>query len=146
MSELKKWEPFSFAGFGDFRKLLQNLFPEKGASLEPWLEEGNLAVDISQGREGETIVRASLPGFKKENIDVQVHDGILTIKAESTEEHEAKGEKFYHKERRWGSLSRRIALPGNPSDEGIAADLKDGVLTVKIPAGKGNQPRRIEIR
>lgn len=110
------------------------------------MQTGSLAVDISEGKEGETIVRASLPGFKKEDVQVSVHNGVLDIKAESREETETKDEKFFRKERRYGSLSRRIALPGNPSGEGVAAELKDGVLTVKVPGNGKSGPKKIDIK
>lgn len=143
MSQMKLRDPFDFGGM---RNLLRGFFDDAGFQLAPTLEEGALAVDISEGKEGETIVRASLPGFKKEDVKVSVHQGVLDIRAESKEEHETKDEKFYRKERRWGAVSRRIALPGNPAEDGVQAELKDGVLTVKVQPSKANQPRQIAVR
>lgn len=143
MSQMKLRDPFDIGGM---RNLLRGFFDDAGFQLAPALEEGALAVDISEGKEGETIVRASLPGFKKEDVKVSVHQGVLDIRAESKEEHETKDEKFYRKERRWGAVSRRIALPGNPAEDGVQAELKDGVLTVKVQPSKANQPRQIAVR
>jgi HSP20 family protein len=123
---------------------LRNFF--RGFMDEEGLGEDSLAVDISEGKDGETIVRASLPGFKREDVQVSVHNGVLDIKAENREENETKDEKFFRKERRVSSVTRRIALPGNPGNEDIAASLKDGVLTVKVAASKKNGPRRVEIK
>jgi HSP20 family protein len=123
---------------------LRNFF--RGFLEDDAVNEGNLAVDISEGAEGETIVRASLPGFKREDVQVSVHNGVLDIKAESREESETKDEKFFRRERRVNSLSRRIALPGNPGAEDVTAEMKDGVLKLKIAPSAKNGPRRVEIK
>ena len=127
----------------DLRNFFRSAF--ENDDVDQWLQQGALAVDISEGKEGETIVRASLPGFKKEDVHVSVHNGVLDIKAESTEETETKNEKFFRRERRFGSVARRIALPGNPGSEDVAADLKDGVLTVKVRPAAKDGPKKIAI-
>jgi HSP20 family protein len=108
------------------------------------LEEGTLPLDISED-EKSVIVRASVPGFAKEDVDVEVHEGVLTIKAQHTEEHEEKTEKFYRKERRVGSMSRRVKLPNIVDGGETAAELKDGVLTVRVPKTKAAQPTKVKI-
>lgn len=143
MGDLRIRDPFAFTGL---RNLFRGFFDEPNFELAPHLEEGALAVDISEGKEGELVVRASLPGFKREDVQVSVHNGVLDIKAESREEKETKDEKFYRKERRWGAVSRRIALPGSPAEEGVTAELKDGVLTVRIPGSKGKGPRKVDVK
>jgi HSP20 family protein len=110
-----------------------------------WNEEGTLPLDISE-KDGEVLVRASLPGFQKNEVDVQVHQGVLTITAEHTEELETKDEKFYRKERRYGAVSRRVALPGVVDSGKANAELKDGVLTVRIPQSEAARPRQISIK
>src|ERR1051326_3140336 len=92
------------------------------------LDEGTLPLDISED-EKNVIVRASVPGFAKEDIDVEVHNGVLTLKASKKVEHEEKGERFYRRELRFGSMSRRVALPSTVEDGKTQAELKDGVLT-----------------
>lgn len=145
MGQIRLRDPFAIA-MPDLRSLFRGFIDDEDVGLRPVLEEGSLAVDISQGKEGETIVRASLPGFKREDVQLSVHNGVLDIKAESKHEEETKGEKFYRRERRVSSLSRRIALPGNPDGEGVAAELKDGVLTVKIPTPAKNGPKQIAVK
>ena len=77
---------------------------------------------------------------------MQVHEGVLSIKAEHTDEKEERGERFYRRERRIGSVSRRIALPGVVHDAQVDAELKDGVLTLSIPLPEKAKPKQIEIR
>lgn len=143
MRIMKVRDPFELGGMRD---LVREFFEEPGLRSFPTFSEDALPVDISEGKEGETIVRASLPGFRKEDVKISVHEGVLEISAEHSAESETSDEKFYRKERRWGSMSRRIALPGQPADDGVDAELKDGVLTVRVKPAKGSQPRAIAVR
>lgn len=142
MADIVRREPFV-----GMRQMMDRLFDD--SFFRPhngWgLEEGTLPLDVSQS-EGVLKVRASLPGFKKEDVDVQVHEGVLSIKAEHTEESETKGERFYRRERTVGSVSRRIALPGIVHDAKVDAELADGVLTLTLPLPEKAQPKQIEIR
>jgi HSP20 family protein len=132
--------------FPSMRQLMDRFFdepffraPTRGA------DDGTLDVDISE-KDHQLIVRASVPGFKKEDIEVQVHQGVLSINAKHNEETEEKGETFYRKERRYGSVSRRIALPGIVQDAPVDAELKDGVLTLRIQVPEQARPKQIEIK
>lgn len=113
-------------------------------SLAPVIEEGNLALDVSED-DRSVIVRASLPGFRREDIDVEIHDGVLSIKAERNEEKEEKGETYYRRERRYGTVSRRVALPSVVIEGETSADLKDGVLSLRIPKSPKAMPKKVKI-
>ena len=106
---------------------------------------GMLALDIAEG-DGELIVRASVPGFSKEDIDVQIQDGVLSIKAGHTEDPETSDERFYRRERRVGAVSRRVALPGEFTEAEARAELADGVLTLRIPQAEASRPKQIPIQ
>ncbi|MHC5006869.1 MAG: Hsp20/alpha crystallin family protein [Planctomycetota bacterium] len=105
---------------------------------------GTLALDIAES-EGELIVRASVPGFGKDDIEVQILDGVLSIKAERTEDSETTDERFYRRERRVGSVSRTVALPGELTVADSRAELADGVLTLRIPQAEASRPKQIPI-
>lgn len=126
--------------------VLESVFrdPFFAGAIVPGVEEGSLALDVSED-DAHVIVRASLPGFKKEDIDVEIHDGVLTINATHNEETEEKTERFYRKERRMGSTSRRIALPSAVQENGAKAELKDGVLSLWIPKLAKETPRKVQI-
>src|SRR5262245_58242729 len=96
--------------FGNLRRMVDRVFDDTffRAPAAGFADEGSLALDMME-KDGNVVVKASLPGFQKEDIDVQVHDGVLYIKAEHTAEHEARDAKFYRRERRYGSVSRRVA-------------------------------------
>jgi HSP20 family protein len=108
-------------------------------------DEGTLALDISQ-KDGNVIVQASLPGFRKEDIDVQLHQGVLSIDARNSEETEQKAQHYYRRERRRQSLARRIALPGIVESGKVDAVLKDGILTLTVPLPEQEKPKQIEIK
>lgn len=127
-------------------RVFQSFFSEPiFAEMAPrGLSEDTLPLDISED-ETSVIVRASVPGFAKDDVEVQVHEGVLTINAKHTEEHEEKGEKYFRRERRVGSMSRRVKLPDNVSGGEASADLRDGVLTVKVPKTKAALPTKVRI-
>ena len=115
-----------------------------GLGVAPMFEEGALEVDISEDAE-RVLVRASVPGFKRDDIAVDIHEGVLTISATMNEETEEKTERYHRRERRTGSVSRRIALPVAVNEEAAKATLTDGVLELRLPKDGTTGPRRIAI-
>ncbi len=107
--------------------------------------EAALPIDVAE-RDGKLVVEASLPGYKKDEIEVQVHDGTLMIKAERKQETEEQDGKFYRRERSWGAVSRTVALPADVDEAVVDAELKNGVLTVSLPLLEQHGPKSIEIR
>ncbi|MBX3384380.1 MAG: Hsp20/alpha crystallin family protein [Phycisphaeraceae bacterium] len=106
--------------------------------------EGNLALDVSED-EQHYIVRASLPGYQKDQVEISAHNGLLSIRAQRSEEHEEKGERFLRRERRFGSVQRVVSLPGEVDEDKIVAELKEGELVVRLPKTPKNTPRRISV-
>jgi HSP20 family protein len=124
-----------------FSHMIGDGFGEGG--LEP-ASEGVLPLDVLED-EKSVIVRASLPGFSPDEVDVEVHNGILTIQARHEEENEEQGPRFLRRERRWGSVSRNVALPTLVDEQACEADLSNGVLTLRIPKSQEAMPRKIKI-
>ena len=122
-----------------FRELPQT--PDAATKLAP-------AVDvITKG--GEMIIRADLPGVKREDVDVSFRNGVLTISGERKEEEEHEDAGYLVKERRYGAFRRSMTLPEGIDEERIKASFKDGMLEVTVK-GAGTQvqegPKRIEIQ
>lgn len=147
MADIIPVEPFRWMDrdFGNLRRMMERIFDDSFFRSPAMSEDRSLALDVLE-KDGNVVVKASLPGFKKDEIDVQVHEGALYIKAEHNEEEEEKGAKFYRRERRYGAVARRIALPGTVSEAEVNAELKDGVLTVTLPAPAKPQAKQIEIK
>ncbi len=78
------------------------------------------------------LVKMELPGFKSEDLDISLEDSCLTISGKHEHEEEVEEKDYYRKERHSGSFTRSMALPREVKDEDIAANLKDGVLEVRI--------------
>ncbi|GAB4287477.1 MAG: Hsp20/alpha crystallin family protein [Coriobacteriia bacterium] len=98
------------------------------SSAAPWMPR----IDVRT--EGDDmVVYAELPGLEREDIDVSVTDGVLTIKGERKAESEQKGQGWLIRERSYGAFERSLALPESVDADAIQADYHDGVLEVHVP-------------
>ncbi|MEK3718823.1 Hsp20/alpha crystallin family protein [Paenibacillus sp. FSL R7-0333] len=97
--------------------------------------------------EGAYLIEAELPGFRKEEIDIDYSSPYLTIKAVRTEEsnEENKDHQMVRRERRYGEYVRRFYVQ-DIDDAGIRASLRDGVLSLEVPKRQKSQGKRIEIQ
>jgi HSP20 family protein len=103
------------------------------------------AVDI-QETEKEYLIKAELPEMKKEDVKVDVLDGVLTIGGERTQEKEEKGKKFHKTERSYGKFVRQFALPAEVDAAKVLAEYKDGVLSVHLPKIASAKPNAISVK
>jgi HSP20 family protein len=103
-------------------------------------------IDVFE-REGKLVTRVDLPGLKKEDVKVDVADGVLTISGERKRETEEKKEQFYRSEREYGSFYRAVALPEGTKIDDIKATFANGVLevTMPLPVAIAEKPRTIQI-
>ena len=99
--------------------------------------EGQLAVDVAQTAD-ELIVVAAMAGTRPENIELHLHNDLLTIRGERVSPVALSDEHFYH-ECYWGKFSRSIVLPVNVRVESVQAQYSHGVLVIRLPkANRGN--------
>lgn len=103
------------------------------------------AMDVIE-REDAFVAELELPGMKPEDFQVELNDGVLTIRGERKQETEEKGKQFHRTERVFGSFERRIELPTAVEADKIEASYKDGVLTVTVPKVAGRKPRKVEVK
>jgi HSP20 family protein len=126
-------------------RMIDQFFEDPFLALTPMAvarEMGSLPLDLSED-ENNYIVRASLPGFAPDDVNVEMDENILTITA--TKEEEETNERFHRRERRWGSVQRQIVLPVPVKDERLEAELNEGVLTLKLPKVQKAPPKKIHI-
>ena len=102
-------------------------------------------VDVYQNGDHEVVLMAELPSMKREDIDITVDDGTLTIKGEKRVPSDLKEEQFHRIERRYGAFSRSFSLPQTVDAGKVAAEYKDGVLTVRLPMREEAKPRQIKV-
>jgi HSP20 family protein len=103
------------------------------------------AVDLVE-RKDHFLVKADLPGLRKEDVTVTLQNGMLTIKGEKKLEAEEQDTSYYHRERVYGSFTRTIQLPSSVDARKIEAQFKDGVLNVRLPKTEEAKPRQIDIK
>ena len=113
------------------------------------LLEGIWAPDVEVfEREGKLVVRADLPGLRREDVKVEIRDNELVLEGERREEHEERREGFYQSEVSYGRFYRSIPLPEGVDSSDAAAKFRDGVLEIemKLPERPQEKVRRVEIR
>lgn len=91
-------------------------------------------------------IAVELPGVDTSDIDVSVHDGVLTLKGEKRSEREEKGETWFFSERQYGSFTRSFRLPPDADQSKVKADMKEGVLTVTIPKRTKEEPKAQKVK
>jgi HSP20 family protein len=104
------------------------------------------SIDIEE-TDGTVVVRAELPGVKKEDLDIEVTPDALILKAETKQEKEEKGKRYYRKERAWGMFQRMIPLPVEVKSNEAKASLKDGLLEITLPkAAAEKKPEAVKVK
>jgi HSP20 family protein len=103
------------------------------------------SADISE-TDQEYLVRAELPAVRKEDVQVTLEDGVLTIRGERRQRQTEKTEKFHRIESFSGEFSRAFSLPDDAEAAGVRAESKDGVLTVHIPKRAVAKPAPLQIK
>ena len=118
-----------------------------GRSDEGLLTSGSWVppVDIYQDGDQEVVLKVELPDVTREDIDISVDNGTLTIRGEKKLSKDVKEEQYHRIERRYGSFSRSFSLPQTVDASKVGADYKNGVLTVRLPLREEAKPRQIKV-
>lgn len=144
--ELVRWEPFD--GLNRLHSRINDLFDENfgraralpSATAGVWLPP----VDILESKDA-YLIRAELPGMKKEEFNLEVNDGTLTLSGERKAESLTDGVEYHRNERIHGRFSRSFYLPQTVKQEGIKANCRDGILEIHVPKVEEAKPRQIAI-
>ena len=105
---------------------------------------GQLAVDVYETAD-KLIVKARTAGISRKDLDVSISDNILTVSGVLSGGEDENTTKWHIQECYWGEFSRTIALPVEVKEEGVEANLKDGVLTISFEKEKSNAPKVINV-
>jgi HSP20 family protein len=145
--------PFRGRGFYDPQSEVHSLFDEmfgnvgrasgrhQGAQPMQWTP----TLDVLH-EDGDLLIRAELPGVKREEVEITLHERVLTISGERRAEEQREGSGYYVRERRHGTFRRSLVLPHDVEEGGISARFEDGVLEVRVPGGAAERaPKRIQI-
>ncbi|MDQ3910279.1 MAG: Hsp20/alpha crystallin family protein [Actinomycetota bacterium] len=143
--------PHGGRGFYDPQSEVNRLFDEMFGNLgsttgRQQRTQWAPALDVVQD-DGDLLIRAELPGVKREDVEVTFHEGVLTISGERRAEEQREGSGYLVRERRYGSFRRGLVLPHDVEEGRISARFVDGVLEVRVPGGATELvPKRIEIQ
>ncbi|KIY69917.1 HSP20-like chaperone [Cylindrobasidium torrendii FP15055 ss-10] len=147
---------FYYEPFYNVERLLESAFPRLQAQASLLNQGGNAdsatvairpRMDLHEDSEKNTVTASfELPGIKKEDINIDVHDGRLTVSGETKISEEREEDGYAIRERRYGKFSRTLRLPQGIKDDEVKAALENGVLTVSFPkAAPESAPKKINI-
>ena len=136
MSErVRTGDPFDL-----FSRMMGASEREPLTSGQDWLP----AVDIREEQQGYVLVM-DVPGLAAEDLDVDLHEGILTVRGARSEEETKQGEHYIRVERRQGKFARQFRVPPSTRPEDLRAGVKDGVLTIHVPKGGAPEARSVPV-
>jgi HSP20 family protein len=142
-----KWDPFrNVAALQDrINRIFDESFSrtsdvDDDISMSAWKP----SVDIYETDEA-IILKAELPGIKKEDVSVEIKDNVLTLRGERVEDKEIKEGSYFRKERCFGTFSRAFNLQHRVQPDKIKAKFKDGILEIEIPKPEEEKPKQITV-
>ena len=142
--ELVRWEPFE--SLNQMHARINDLFGDSFSRT--WKNSNSVAwyppVDVLESKDA-YLIRAELPGMKKEDFHLEVKDGTLTLTGERQSEKATDGAEYRSVERVSGKFWRSFSLPETVKHDGIQATYKDGILEIHVPKAEEAKPRQIEI-
>ena len=137
-----------FEGMSPFGLTFGRLFDDMLGRTGPRAEDGERVLtpmlDIVED-EHAFVVTAELPGLSKEDVQIQLENGVLSISGEKKQVLETKGQSWHRAERRYGTFYRAVSLPRGVAGEGTEAKFEGGVLTVRVPKREDVKPKAIKI-
>jgi HSP20 family protein len=143
MSNLTRWEPAR--EMMTLREAMDRLFDD--AFTRPFsMRDGwsAPAIDMYQ-TDDEIVVKASLPGIKVDEVQINITGDVLTLKGEVKHEEESKDKAWHIREQRWGSFQRSVALPTNVVADKAKAEFENGILNITLPKAEEVKPKTITI-
>jgi len=146
MTNLIAWDPFR-----EFRTLQERFNRAFGGATTPARRDEEMSlgawmppVDIAEDKD-RILLTAELPGFKEDQIAIQMEGGVLTLRGERKFEEEKDGRNYHRVERAYGQFVRSFTLPNNVDREAIEANFSDGLLQIELPKREESKPRQIPI-
>ncbi len=142
---IARWDPFK--ELTSLREDMERLFNSFFERYPREKAEGfwSPPLDVEE-TENEFVIKAELPGMKKEDIKVSLSGDTLTISGEKKKEAEEKGKTYYRMERSYGKFQRTITLPAEVEMDKAKASYQNGVLTLNLPKSEVARPREIPIQ
>jgi HSP20 family protein len=141
LTKISTWPTLS--RLSDLREEIDRLFESPLARTSEFLG-WTPAFDVYEEKDN-YVVKAELPGMKKEDINVSIQGGELVISGERKSETKDGAGEVYRSERHFGRFQRAVSLPATVSAKDVRAEYKDGILTVTLPKSEEAKPKQIEV-
>lgn len=125
-------------------RLFEEAFSPVLAREGTWSRSWEPAVDIYETDE-EILLKAEVPGIGKDQVSIEVKEGVLTLSGERKFEKEVNEEQYHRVERSYGAFHRTFTLPSSVDAERVNASLRDGVLEIRLPKREEAKPRQIAV-
>lgn len=138
----------AFAGLSSLRNEIDRLFEAPMGDLaraSHFLSGSAPALDVYEDKDS-FVVKAEIPGMKKEDIDVSLHDGSLSISGERKSEQQSENAQTHRTERFFGRFQRTVNLPAPVAADKVSGQYKDGILTVTLPKAEEAKPKQIDVQ
>ena len=147
MNNMTRWEPAR--EMMTLREAMDHLFNDAFTRPFSTMRDGGAnwsapAIDMYQ-TENDVVVKAAVPGFKADEVQINVTEDVLTIKGELKQEEEKKEKSWQIREHRWGAVERSISLPTAVTSDRARADFENGILTITLPKSERVKPKTITI-
>ncbi|MFO7861348.1 MAG: Hsp20/alpha crystallin family protein [Desulfosalsimonas sp.] len=144
---LVRWNPWTTLPTLQDRinRLFEDAVPAAEGREDVGLFEWRPMVDTYE-KDDAIMIKAELPGVKKDDISIDVNNGVLSIKGERKHEEDVNEDNYYRRERFYGKFQRAFTLPDNADPDKIEAGFKDGVLEVKVPKTEQSKGKKVEIK
>lgn len=145
MARLSLYDPWR--DFSSLQDRINRIFSSYSPQDDETFEGGELSpvVDIYEDDES-FVFEADLPGFKKEDLKIDISNNILTISGNRKLEREESKDKYLRVERSFGNFARRFTLPNTIDSEKVEAKYKDGVLSLRLPKKEEALPKSIDVK
>jgi len=145
--ETARWDPFhQLSSLRDeIDRLFESPFSALSEGLQPFMSGWSPALDLYEDKDN-FLLKAELPGMKKDEIEIQLHDGVLTLSGERKEEKKSEGADIHRSERFVGRFQRTLTLPSQVDADKVKASYQDGILTVTLPKSEAAKPKQIQIK
>ena len=131
VSDFDEWFRHPFAGLPSLNHFLGNL-----SEVFPGVTSDKLAVDVHEDKDN-YFASFEVPGVKKQDVKIELHNGVLTVAAERREKNDESESSF--------SLTRSVSVPEGVNADAISAKLEDGILSVTLPKAEHRKPRHITL-
>jgi HSP20 family protein len=123
----------------------ENLEPNVPKVEEAPQEEGQLAVDVFQ-TDNEIVIQSTIAGVKSSDLDIMIQNDMVSIRGERKKDEEVDPSNYFYQECYWGPFSRSVVLPEEIKTDGVKAELKNGVLTLRLPKIQKIEATKIKVK